>query len=467
MAGELTATFGAPFPEQVAAFRLRLRSLIPTYVWDQIMHNAHDRAFVVAGATKADLLADLASSVDKAISRGTSLAEFRKDFRKIVEDHGWHGWTGEGTKRGGAWRTKVIYRTNMATSYASGRRAQLIAGGYAFWIYRHGSSMEPRIIHLGWDGLVLPPDHPFWATHSPPNGWGCSCYVLGARTLNGAVRLGGQPGKALPDGWQALDPRTGVPTGIDKGWAYAPGSTVSDDIIAAVTAKADKLPEPIQNALMAEIAARREAEDVAAMERLLDRAGASTAAIMERAALRAEPRLSLPEKAAIFYYTTNEGYRRMNRNLREIALGRGSMADPIFKLARVIDVALARLPRFEGLTYRGIHRPSGKFIQQVQSLEPGEIVAFRGFTSTSIEPTSAFRGRVRLIIHSRSGRKIEHLSWKAAEQEVLFGRGLQFRVIERRYEGERLILEVEELPKEAWTRRVKELMLASDLEHCR
>ncbi len=85
-------------------------------------------------------------------------------------------------------------------------------------------------------------DHPFWATHAPPNGWGCTCYVSGARSEAGAKRLGGIPGKTLPEGWQALDPRTGAPVGISKGWAYAPGASVASNIIQTVAAKLPSLP---------------------------------------------------------------------------------------------------------------------------------------------------------------------------------------------------------------------------------
>lgn len=150
---------------------------------------------------------------------------------------GWHGWTGEGTPKGEAWRTKVIYRTNMATSYAAGRMAQLQAANYKFWVYKHGNAREPRLQHLGWNGLVLPADHPFWETHYPPNGWGCTCHVAGARSEAGAVRRGGKPDVKLDDGWQTPLPKTGAPPGIGKGWGYAPGATVAD----AITALAPKL----------------------------------------------------------------------------------------------------------------------------------------------------------------------------------------------------------------------------------
>lgn len=230
MGDPVSAVLKRPFAEQIAAFRLRLGDLVGTTAWDELSRAQHDRAFMVAGAMKADLLADLAAAVDKAVSSGTTLEEFRKDFRGIVERNGWHGWTGEETARGQAWRTRVIYKTNMSTSYAAGRFAQLKAGDFAFWVYRHGGSREPRLDHLSWNGVALPPDHPFWVAHYPPNGWGCSCYAVGARSAAGVRRLNGDPDKALPAGWQALNPKTGAPVGIDKNWDYAPGGSVADEI---------------------------------------------------------------------------------------------------------------------------------------------------------------------------------------------------------------------------------------------
>lgn len=226
---QLLASFGKPFKFQVAAFRLRLAELKATTGWDKEVWQAeHDRAFMVAGAIRADILADLAAAVDKAISQGTTLETFRKDFRKIVAEKGWKiSPAGQGTKGGEAWRTKVIYKTNLSTSYAAGRFAQLMQAGYPFLVYRHGASVEPRIQHLAWDGLVLPADHAFWKSHCPPNGWGCTCYITGARSKESARRVGGKPEKTLPEGWQSPDPKTGAPVGIDRGWAYAPGATVA------------------------------------------------------------------------------------------------------------------------------------------------------------------------------------------------------------------------------------------------
>ncbi len=94
-----------------------------------------------------------------------------------------------------------------------------------------------RLDHLSRDGLVLAADHPFWKTHSPPNRWGCGCHVPGARSEPGARRVGGDPSKPLPPGWDRADPKTGAPPGIGKGWDHAPGDTVSD-LVQALAEKA-------------------------------------------------------------------------------------------------------------------------------------------------------------------------------------------------------------------------------------
>lgn len=243
----LAGGFDLPFKEQSDFFRKKLN--VQTSAWDDIWQAEHDRAFMVAGAAKADLLNDLRKAVDKAIATGTSLETFRKDFKKIVADNGWTGWTGEGSKAGEAWRTRVIYETNLRSSYAAGRWAQLNDPSFKklmpFWRYVHNDSvLSPRPLHKQWGQvrLTLPADHVFWKTHFPPNGWGCRCRVVAAP--------GPQEGDATepPVGWDTIDEKTGVPAGIDKGWAYAPGEAAFTRTQRLARAKAATLPEPLATA---------------------------------------------------------------------------------------------------------------------------------------------------------------------------------------------------------------------------
>lgn len=231
-----------PFAEQVVYFRAKLGNLVPTANWQDLQGQAHDCGFMVAGAAKADLLTDLAAAVDRSITEGQTLEAFRKDFLKIANQRGWSGFTGDDSPARRAWRTRVIYSTNASTSYNAGRYAQLVEGGFALWVYHHNDSVSyPRPHHVAWDGITLPAGHAFWQTHYTPNGWGCRCYITGASSASGARRLGGDPDLPLPEGWDTIDPKTGVPAGIDKGWDYAPGASVATEVskMAAKTVQWD------------------------------------------------------------------------------------------------------------------------------------------------------------------------------------------------------------------------------------
>ena len=248
--------FNTPFDAQIAHLRNKLD--LPSERWDDIQGRAHDRAFCVAGAAKADLLADLHAQLNLRASDGAGLQAFRKDFKAIVAKHGWSGWTGEGTKEGEAWRTRVIYQTNMASSYAAGRYAQMsdpeVLKLHPYWRYIHSEgAMHPRPLHLAWHGLTLPADHPFWKTHFAPNGWGCQCRITSVTRREGeaSARAGlGEP----PADWQTVNPKTGAPIGIDKGFDYAPGASLQDEMRSLVDAKAAKLPAALGQALADDVA---------------------------------------------------------------------------------------------------------------------------------------------------------------------------------------------------------------------
>lgn len=223
---QLRAVLKRPFQQQAAFFRAKLGNLVPTEGWRDMLRQQHDRGVMVAGAQSIDLLTDLAAAIDRAVVEGVSIQSFRKDFKAAVTKAGWD-YRGEFN-----WRTRVIYQTNIATSYAAGRLAQLREGGFAHWMYKHGGSREPRPQHLAWDGMVLPADHAFWKAHFPPNEWGCSCRVVGLRKPEDARRLGGDPDKTLAPGWKPHDPADGPPPGVGEGWDYMPGDTVSQTVQA-------------------------------------------------------------------------------------------------------------------------------------------------------------------------------------------------------------------------------------------
>lgn len=214
---------GIPFDEAIAFFKKKIN--VPTARWDDLWKLMHTKGFMIAGAMQKELLEDMRTAVDKAISEGMTLKDFRTNFDDIVEEHGWI------YKGGRNWRTRVIYETNIRTAYSAGRYAQMtdpdVAASRPYWEYRHGDSINPRPQHLAWDGLILPYDDPFWDTHYPPNGWGCKCKVV-TLSKSDMARLG----KKTPDKSPAIKYRQWtdskgktheVPEGIDPGWDYNVG----------------------------------------------------------------------------------------------------------------------------------------------------------------------------------------------------------------------------------------------------
>lgn len=249
------------FDEAIRFFRQKLS--IGTRAWTDIYADEHDHAFAVAGAMKRELLADLRAAINKAISQGTTLEAFRKDFDQIVVRHGWS------YKGGRGWRTRVIYETNVRQAYNAGREAQLsdpaLRKSRPYGLYKHGDSLNPRPLHLAWDGLVIPLDDPWWDTHTPMNGWGCKCkkFAVGERDLKRMGKSG--PDKAPPVrmiettvGKRGPSPRrVRVPEGIDPGFEHRPGGSwiqsmtprPLDDLlppVAPVSPNADKptMPAP-------------------------------------------------------------------------------------------------------------------------------------------------------------------------------------------------------------------------------
>lgn len=215
----VTAT-DLPFAEAIKFLRKKVN--IPTERWDEMLNEAHDIGFMVAGATDADLLSDFRSAIDKAVSQGTTIDEFRNDFDRIVKERGWTGWTGEGSEKGRAWRQTVIFDTNVRQSHNAGREQQMadpeLLKRRPIRFYRHGDSITPRPSHLSLDGFATLATNPIWNKIAPSNGFLCSCYsqLLSVRE---AEKRGIKVYDVLPDFAKDFEP--------DKGFNYRPGG---DDV---------------------------------------------------------------------------------------------------------------------------------------------------------------------------------------------------------------------------------------------
>lgn len=202
---------------------LRRKLNVPTRHWTDVWQEAHDMAFMVAGAATDDLVADFHDAIVKAIAEGQTLDQFREAFDRIVAAHGWsyHGSRG--------WRSKIIFQTNLRTATAAGRWEQIARLKDRRPYLRYVAVMDERTrpLHAAWHNTVLAVDDPWWDTHFPPNGWNCRCTVqaLNERDLR---RYGLKVSEEAPPSPLVTKVVKGrglvtVPQGIDPGFAYHPG----------------------------------------------------------------------------------------------------------------------------------------------------------------------------------------------------------------------------------------------------
>ncbi|WP_445364404.1 phage minor head protein [Microbulbifer sp. ANSA003] len=244
------AAYGSlSFEQQIQFFQGKF----PSIDYQGIRGAAHDRAFISAGAHRIDLVRDLFMVIARAIREGMTLQEFQPDYEAVLDHYGWE------PNGGRNWRASVIYHTNLRTSYAAGRYAQLleVKDRRPYWGYQHSDAvLHPREQHLAWDNLVIHADDPWWLSHYPPNGWGCQCTVI-AYNLRDLKRMG----KNGPDKAPAIKLRKitfkgaeiKVPEGIDPGWDYAPGGSDIEQQIQRILEKAEGLPEELAESLTAEL----------------------------------------------------------------------------------------------------------------------------------------------------------------------------------------------------------------------
>lgn len=229
------------FPPQAALDWFKAKGLAPAFDYRDVWKEEQSNAFTVAKMLNADLLVEVRGLVEQALAEGQTYQQFAAAIKPLLVKSGWWGIqtmddpaTGE-TKTvqlGSEGRIKTIYKTNMRTARAAGQwqRIERTKRAAPYLLYRIGPSKEHRIEHLGWAGITLPVDDPWWSTHMPPNGWGCLCGVRQVTDYeyDQMVAKGDAMTTAPNDGTREwVNKRTEevevLPKGIEPGWDYNPG----------------------------------------------------------------------------------------------------------------------------------------------------------------------------------------------------------------------------------------------------
>lgn len=192
----LRALFDRP-PADAIEF-LRSKGLALTWNFQEMLDDAHARAFTVAKATRLDILSDIRGALVDNLAAGGTLEDFNRDLIPTLRAKGWWGkqvavdpdtLDAELVQLGSVRRLKTIYQTNVQSAYMAGRyRRQMEADAFPYLQYLAVMDSRTRQSHALLHGKVWRKDDPVWNSIYPPNGYNCRCRTraLTARQLDRA-----------------------------------------------------------------------------------------------------------------------------------------------------------------------------------------------------------------------------------------------------------------------------------------
>lgn len=144
--------------------------------WDALDAEAKRHAFVVSNVAEADIVADVWASLDRALTGGETLEEWKASAGPVLEA----AWGG--AVENPAWRLETIFRTNGLGAYNAGRLQQMqdpdVLADRPYWMFDAIEDQRTTDVCTACDGVVLAADHPWWNTHYPTLHFNCRSQII-------------------------------------------------------------------------------------------------------------------------------------------------------------------------------------------------------------------------------------------------------------------------------------------------
>ena len=168
----------SPSPHQEASALIAGKPVVVKRVFNQLLPEIKARAFTVAGIESANCLQRIQNAA-AAIPLGDQTWDESK--KQIVDEL--EPYLGDGAD----YRAELVLRVNTFTAFsASVHNVGMADEDTTAFQYLHGECKVPTPSHLALNGIIVPKDDPFWATHTGPWGHlGCVCYK---RPMKSAIR---------------------------------------------------------------------------------------------------------------------------------------------------------------------------------------------------------------------------------------------------------------------------------------
>lgn len=169
-----------PTPHNEAADFIKSKPVVSRAVFDKMLPELRARAFTIAGVEHAGTVQDIRGYIAE-LPQGGDWEEIKgrieHDLLPYFVDETADTETQAAQAKAASRRAELLLRTHGQQAYAASAYRNDIEQTdlFPYWQYQTLGDTHVRHTHAALDGIVLPWDHPFWATHNPPWEWGCRC----------------------------------------------------------------------------------------------------------------------------------------------------------------------------------------------------------------------------------------------------------------------------------------------------
>lgn len=395
---------------EAIAYVISRNTVLPDKYYKNMTGLQRHQSVSIAGLTQLEQVDFIIKQMQKALATGMTFA----DFVKAVE----RGQIGVDLPKH---RLDNIFRTNIQSAYNRGRwyQQQRLKKHRPYLMYDAINDNRTRPNHRALDGVIRHMDDSFWDTHYPPLGYRCRCHVR-SLTEEQALAKGITPDDKLPDAKADSTDFGGVPS--------------------QYTQQFDKLvQEKFQRLMLNEY---RQMADVLAVKNRLDatvKMGLNDATVLSQwvgsqSAVNAYAKafasydnpfdLTVDEYSAIRHYTAS-GSADLNDLLNGLSDFDTPYAKNLINASNLLAKALAKLPNYEGIVVRRVETKG----MNLAEYQPNNVVIYNGYSSSTYGADDVAPSRkVRFVIKSKTGKRIDRISTDPDEQEVLLPRGVKFTV---------------------------------------
>lgn len=465
-----------PLPNKEAIIHFNGKTLLTSESYLDVKAYEHALAFTVAGLMDEDLLKDVRDGIASSLSKGEDFRTFKQRLKPYLMAKGWLAETlDDGTQQlvaGSNRRLRTIYSTNLQSAYSAGQwsRIQQTKEFLPYLQYMPSVSENPRLSHKRYYGLCRKADDQIWTYIMPSNGWGCKCWVK-QLTRKQAEKILAEQQKAIDAGeavpfemeWdEYTNPKTGevskVPKGVDPSFAHN-----HDRFTALIKLAEDKhgrlfasnlkkeaeklLPAtlPVGVPVASESVAKTTEEVLPTSENTSSLTDEEFMTAMDKdyfnrrikkifnenveiAKQAEEYGLTREELFSIMGYT--DGHGRVQDYIRDIEKFDKLYPSHAKMTIRQIDEmisGLQKLPNYEGEVIRRVTNYAN-----FETLRKGDTYTESAFSSSSISDNpknDTFpKRKIRLIMQSKTGKRIDWLAYYPYQREVLFLPNVKFEI---------------------------------------